>query len=293
MNPARIRATGIPAAVLISQAADWMTRAGVADARLDAEVLMAAAAGVSRAALLAGGVEAGAEVCARFERMVARRVAREPLAYIVGMREFYSLEFSVTPGVLIPRPETESVVDAALEFLRAHPCASVLDIGTGSGAIAVAIAFHAPGARLTAVDISKVSLEIAAANARRHRVDDRIAFFESDCYAGLDRATAPFDLIVSNPPYIAEADLSALAPEVRDFEPKAALTDGADGLEFYRRVARGLDRWLASSGEVILELGIGQADAVEDLMRAAGYGGCVRVRDLAGTERVLRSRRAR
>ena len=254
---------------------------------------MAAAAGVARETLLTGGFEPGAEARARFEQMVGRRVAREPLAYVVGKREFYSLEFSVAPGVLIPRPETESVVDAALDFLRKRPGARVLDIGTGSGAIAVAIAVHAPEARIAALDIAEVSLEIASENARRHRVTDRVAFLASDCYAALDPAAPPFDLIVSNPPYIARQDLSALEPEVRDFEPSLALTDGADGLSFYRRIASGLGRWLDLSGEVILEIGVGQADAVEALMRAAGYGASRRICDLAGIERVLRARHTR
>ncbi len=172
--------------------------------------------------------------------MVARREAREPLAYIVGQREFFSLEFAVSPGVLIPRPETETVVEAALEFMRTSPSAKVLDIGTGSGAIAVAIANNAPVAQIVALDISKVSLEIAAENARRHRCADRIAFVQSDCFSALDGSQLrfdPFDLIVSNPPYIPEDELAALAPEVRDFEPRVALEGGRDGMEFYRRIA--------------------------------------------------------
>jgi release factor glutamine methyltransferase len=287
--PAR-NPTGGTVARLTVEAAERMRRSGVANPRLDAELLLAAAAEVSRETLLTGGFEPDVEVRERFERMVARRAGREPLAYILGKREFYSLEFSVVPGVLIPRPETESVVDAALDFLRSRPDARVLDIGTGSGAIAVAIARHAPGVRVAALDISKVSLEIAAQNARRHGVADRMTLFASDCYAGLGPAVPPFDLIVSNPPYIAEADLLALEPEVRDFEPRTALTGGADGLSFYRRIASGLGRWLDPTGEVILEVGIGQADTVEALMRAAGYGICSRICDLAGIQRVLRAR---
>ena len=205
---------------------------------------------------------------ARFERMVGRRTAREPLAYIVGHREFYSLEFVVRPGVLIPRPETETVVEAALGFVRERPAAKVLDIGTGSGAIAIAMAANAPEAQIVAIDISKVSLEVAGENARRHGCAGRIAFVEAD-YAALDARALPFasfDLIVSNPPYITEAELPALAPEVRDFEPRLALDGGVDGMEFYRKIAAGLARWLAPEGEVILEVGAGQAEAVEAII---------------------------
>ena len=223
--------------------------------------------------------------------MVARRAAREPLAYIVGRREFYSLELAVRPGVLVPRPETETLVEAALDFLRRRPQAAVLDLATGSGAIAIAIAMHAPGARMVASDVSKVSLEVAAENARRHGCADRIALRTGDCWAALEESRAPFDLIVSNPPYVSDQELRTLAPEVRDFEPRVALAGGRDGLEFYRRIAGGLPRWLAGGGEVMLEVGAGQAEAVETMMRGAGCAPRSRVRDLAGVERVVRAQR--
>ncbi len=268
MNPEAIaepHMRGAKRAAAIAAASARLARAGVGSARLDAELLMAAALGVSRAAVDSGGAEVtgaaqiDAAALERFERMVARREAREPLAYIVGRREFFSLEFAVRPGVLIPRPETETVVEAALDFLRGRPNATVLDIGTGSGAIAIAIAKNAPAARIVALDISKVSLEMAADNARRHRCGERITFLEGDCFAALDGDGSPFDLIVSNPPYIAEAELATLAPEIRDFEPRIALEGGRDGMEFYRKIAHGLARWLRAGGEVILEVGAGQA----------------------------------
>ena len=185
-------------------------RAGVESARLDAELLMAAAAGVSRATLFVGDARRSTRrVLERFERMVARREAREPLAYIVGHREFYSLEFEVRPGVLVPRPETETVVEAALGFLRERPDCDVLDIGTGSGAIAIAIAANAPGVRIVAIDISKVSLEIAAENRAAPSMRRRIAFIHGRlCRAGRRRCARAVRLIVSNPPYIAEAELA-------------------------------------------------------------------------------------
>jgi release factor glutamine methyltransferase len=278
-------------ATAIAAASATLARAGVASARLDAELLMAAAAGVSREAVVSGAVRIDAEAMERFERMLVRRKAREPLAYIVGYREFFSLEFAVRPGVLIPRPETETLVETALDFLRNRPCATVLDIGTGSGAVAIAIAANAPSARIVAIDISKVSLEVAAGNARRNRCAGRIALRESDCFAGLEADAPPFDLIVSNPPYIGAREIETLAPEVRDFEPRIALTDGGDGLEFYRRIAAGVSRWLGRGGEVIVEVGAGQAEAVERIMRGAGLAADGRIRDLAGVERVVRARR--
>jgi release factor glutamine methyltransferase len=288
-------AAGRDIAAAIAAASARLARAGVESARLDAESLIAAAAGVSRATLIAGGVEIDAALAERFERMLARREAREPLAYIVGYREFFSLEFVVREGVLIPRPETETVVEAALDFLREHPAARVLDIGTGSGAIAIAIAANAPAARIVALDISKVSLEVAGDNARRHRCADRIACLQGDCFAALeDQAPRfnPFDLIVSNPPYVAEPEFAALTPEVRDFEPRVALDGGSDGMDLYRRIAAGLPRWLAPGGEVILEVGAGQANTVEAMMHSAGCAASARRRDLAGIDRVVRARRA-
>ena len=295
---ARPRLDARESAAALANASTHLACAGVENPRLDAELLMAAAAGISRAAVIAGYPSNDADVMARFERMVGRRSEREPLAYVVGHREFYSLEFVVRPGVLIPRPETEAVVEAALGFLRERPAAKVLDIGTGSGAIAIAIAANAPEAQIVAIDISNVSLEVAGENARRHGCASRIALVEAD-YAALDTRALPFasfDLIVSNPPYITTAELPALAPEVRDFEPRMALDGGVDGMEFYRKIAAGLAQWLAPQGEVILEVGAGRAEAVESIIvdairsRGAGCAARARLRDLAGVERVVRAR---
>jgi release factor glutamine methyltransferase len=294
-SPAECLTARRDVAAAIAGASARLARAGVESARLDAELLMAAAAGVSRAILIAGGTEIDAASLERFELMVARREEREPLAYIVGRREFFSLEFAVRPDVLIPRPETETVVEAALDFLRRRPAATVLDIGTGSGTIAIAIAVNAPRARIVALDISKASLEVAADNARRHGCADRIIFLEGDCFMALEGSAPPFDLfdlIVSNPPYIAEAEFATLAPEVRDFEPRVALEGGRDGMVFYRKIAAGAPRWLAPGGEVMLEVGAGQAEGVEAMMCAARCAAGARKRDLAGIDRVVRARRS-
>lgn len=277
---------------VLHAAAARLASAGIESARLDAEVMMAEAAGLSRAALIAGIVNPGAAALARFEAMVSRRLAHEPLAYIVGRREFFSLDFDLSPAVLIPRPETETVVECALDFLSARPAATVLDLGTGSGAIAVALAVNAPDVRIVATDISQVSLEIAQGNARRHGCAERITFLRGDWYGALDHrwSGAQFDLIVSNPPYVSPDELGMLAPEVRKFEPRGALLSGGDSLTSYRRIAQSLGRWLERKGEVIVEVGSGQAPAVIEILRGAGCARSAVVRDLAGVERVVRSR---
>ncbi|HLI81190.1 MAG TPA: peptide chain release factor N(5)-glutamine methyltransferase [Candidatus Binataceae bacterium] len=271
---------------MLDEAADKLARAGVDTARLDAEVLLAHACGVLRAQLISGAFRIDADAAEKFRRMVERRAAREPIAYIIGRKEFFSLDFEVTPAVLIPRPETEILVDAALKFLttREHPLA--LDIGTGSGAIAIAIAVNAPEVRIIATDISKEALEVARRNAIRHRCEDRIDFVHADLFPDGD---ARFDLIVSNPPYVAEVDLDILQPEIRLHEPRVALVFGEDGLDMYRRITAGCCSRLNPDGEVMVEIGAGQAFSVEALFRRAGFSNIDAIRDLARIERVIRA----
>ena len=263
-----------------------LAAAGVDTARLDAEVLLAHACGLSRAALMAGLI-IEADTADEFRRMIARRAAREPLAYIIGGKEFFSLDLEVTPAVLIPRPETETLVEAALQFLATRHEPHVLDIGTGSGAIAIAIAVNAPEARIKATDISKEALEGARRNAIRHRCEDRVEFIAADLFPD---SHSRFDLIVSNPPYVAEADLDSLEPEIRLHEPRHALVDGSDGLEFYRRIAAESRSRLNPEGAVMVEIGADQAFAVEALFRRAGFSKIEAVRDLSRIDRVIRAR---
>ena len=264
-----------------------LAAAGIDNARLDAEVLLAHACGTSRAALIAGAANANTDTTERFRVMIERRASREPLAYIIGRKEFFSLDFEVTPSVLIPRPETETLVEAALRFLATRPEPRILDIGTGSGAIAIAIAANAPEVRIKATDISKEALEVARRNAIRHRCEDRIEFIAADLFPD---GHSHFDLIVSNPPYVAEADLDILEPEIRLHEPRQALTAGDDGLDFYRRIATDCRSRLNSDGAVMVEIGAGQASAVEALFQRAGFSNIDAVRDLAGIDRVIRAR---
>jgi release factor glutamine methyltransferase len=263
-----------------------LANAGIDTAQLDAEVLLAHACGVARATLLAG-LAVDADAAGKFRQMIARRAAREPLAYIIGCKEFFSLDFEVTPAVLIPRPETETLVEAALKFLATRPRSHVLDIGTGSGAIAIAIAANAPNARIQATDISETSLEVARRNALLHRCETRVNYIAADLFPD---DPSRFDLIVSNPPYIAEAALETLQPEIRLYEPRHALVDGADGLAFYRRIATGSRTRLNPDGAVMVEIGAGQAAGVEALFRRAGFSNIDAIRDLARIERVIRAR---
>ena len=276
----------------IGEAAARLARAGVEGARLDAELMLAEAAGVDRARLYAGIGELDSAARARFAAMVALRARRMPLAYILGRREFYSLEIKVAPGVLIPRPETETLVALALDELAVRPDARVLDLGCGSGAIALALAANAPQVRIVAADIAAAALESAAQNAARLGLAAQIEFVRGDCFTPLDGAgeLGRFDLIVANPPYIADAEIAALAPEVRDFEPRIALAAGADGLDFYRRIAAGMNAHLAPAGAVIVEVGAGQAAAAAAIFRAAGRAAITIARDLAGIERVILAR---
>ncbi len=276
----------------IDRAARRLAASGVESAWLDAELLLAAAAGVTRAEILAGGASLSDEALARFEAMIVRREKREPLAYIVGHKEFYSLEFEVSPSVLIPRPETEIAVAAALETVQRRRDPRVLDIGTGSGAIAIAVAANAHAARVTATDISADALAIAARNAARHRVADRVTFRHADCFDARDDGAplGSFDLIVSNPPYVEDQSLADLQPDVRGYEPRVALGAGSDGLNFFRRIASGARvHFSGGDAELIVEVGAGQAAAVSDIFERAGLRVVSVLNDLAGHPRVVRA----
>ena len=278
--------------LLIDMAARRLASAGVESSRLEAQILMAASAGATREAVITGTGDLSQEILTKFDAMIARRENREPLAYIVGDKEFYSLDFEVSPAVLIPRPETELVVAAALEAIEPMREPRVLDIGTGSGAIAIAIAVNAHAARVTAIDISDDALAVAARNAERHRVASRIAFRRADCF-DVPTGESPlgeFDLIVSNPPYVDDDALAGLEPEIRNYEPRVALAAGPDGLDVFRRIAAGASGHLRSGSELIVEVGAGQAFAVAELFELAGLHVVTVLNDLAGHPRVVRAR---
>jgi len=271
---------------LIIQLAGRLAAAGIDAARGEAWLLLGAATGQSRAALMAGvpvTLSAGQE--ARLEALMRRRLAREPIAYILGEKEFWSLRFEVGPAVLIPRPETETVVEAALAQVadRAAPL-RILDLGTGSGCLLLALLSELPSATGVGTDISAAALAIAARNASALGLAGRSELRQGDWGRAL---APPFDLIVSNPPYVALADWPGLQPDVRDFEPSAALLAGSDGLAAYRALAPDCARLLAPGGRLCLEIGQGQGEAVARILMGEGLQVGERRRDLAGIERCL------
>jgi len=227
---------------------------------------------------------------ARVQALVARRTAREPLQYILGTQEFCGLEFAVTPAVLIPRPETELLVGEVLRRISPAQEATVIDVCTGSGCIAVAVACLRPHTRVIATDISNASLEVARQNARRHGVDDRITWMEGDMLTPLaeKKLDGCVDVVAANPPYIAEADWTDLQPEVRDFEPRRALVAGPRGTECHERLLKDARRYLSAGGVLIMEIGAGQGKGVRQLVETdGGYGPVRLLRDPANIERVV------
>jgi len=275
-------------ALTVAEARLWGERELAPEQRRDVAYLLRAAIGRDAAYVLAHGEEVLTdEVAPRFRAMIARRQAGEPVQYIVGTQEFWGLELQVTPAVLIPRPETEHVVEAVLARVSRDADLRIADVGTGSGAIAIALAKELPRARMVATDISAAALRVAKKNAEQHRVGNRIEFVECDLLPV--QLQNYFDVIASNPPYVAEADRETLAREVRDFEPAQALLAGADGMAVYRRLAPAAKASLRPGGWLVMEMGAGQADTLRRVL--AGWNGVEIKRDLAGIERVISARR--
>jgi release factor glutamine methyltransferase len=273
----------------VAEIAERLAAAGVENARGEAWLLLAAETGLERATLAAGAAPAlSAEQEAALEALVRRRQGREPIAYILGAKEFWSLRFEVDPAVLIPRPETETVVEAVLKQIGETTAAlRILDLGTGSGCLLLALLSELPCATGLGVDDSRAALTVAKRNAERLGLAARAEFRQARWGAGLRER---FDLIVSNPPYVAEAEWDRLQPEIRRFEPKAALVAGPDGLRSYRALAPDCARLLAAHGLCALEIGCGQGDAVAELLKRHGLHVIARHRDLAGIERCLLAR---
>jgi len=262
-----------------------LANAGVGTPRLDAELLLAHACGWTRARLLAALREpVPSSAVGVFAAAIDRRLAREPLAYIVGRQEFWSLDFEVTPAVLIPRPETELLVECGLSWLASTSRLRIADVGTGSGCIAIALAREMKSASVWATDLSTEALAVARRNAQRLGVADRICFGAGDLLAPIADG-APFDLICSNPPYVASADAHSLEPELLH-EPGFALFAGDDGLAVIRRLLVESPAYLALDGALVMEIGFGQAAAVRGLAQAAGFARVDVRGDYAGIPRV-------
>jgi release factor glutamine methyltransferase len=273
--------------------------AGIDSARLDAELLLGCALGASREELiLAAAKNVSVAESYRYEDLLVRRLNREPLAYITGRQEFWSLDFLVSGDVLVPRPETEMLVEFALSHLAEannNELPRILELGTGSGAIAVALATELPQAQIVATEISPAALAIARRNASRNGVSDAIRFLEGDLFSALaEDLQNYFDLIISNPPYIPRDQISKLDAEVSRWEPRAALDGGVDGLDFYRRIAEQAPGYLRQRGAVAVEIGAAMGAVVSALFRnRAAYGNTQVHQDYSGRDRVVLARAGR
>lgn len=259
---------------------EQLKKAGIAEAALDAKYLLMEVASLSSTALFFGArEELGEEIIAAYRTALARRIAREPLQYIMGTQEFMGLSFLVSPAVLIPRQDTELLVEAAMPFCRG---ARVLDLCTGSGCILLSLAKLGNIREAVGADLSREALEIAKLNANRLNLNAE--FIQSDLWENI---SGNFDVIVSNPPYIPTEEIGGLMPEVRDFEPHMALDGGADGLYFYRKIVVGAGERLYLGGRIFLEIGYDQAEEVMLLLKENGFGEIAVKKDYAGLDRVV------
>jgi release factor glutamine methyltransferase len=287
---------------LLNWGDQYLNEKGFENSRLNAERLLGHTLNLNRVDLYLNYERPlTAEDLERFKGLLKRRLQHEPLQYILGETEFFSLRFRVNPGVLIPRPETEILVDKVLSEcgrkFEAGSTITILDIGTGSGCIAVALAKHLSNACLTAIDVSDAALTTAAENALMNEVADQIDFRKIDFYFReadrdptknlLDEFKNRFDVIVSNPPYISDAEFPNLPAEVREFEPRAALKNGADGMNFYRQIAATAHKILNPGGLVAVEVGLAQAQFVAEFFRKNGLSQIQVVADLSGIDRVV------
>jgi len=281
---------------LLSWTSDHFASFGIEHPRVDAEILLAHTLGLRRIDLYVQyDKPLLRQELARFRESIQRRVQREPVAYIIGEKEFWSLELKVTPAVLIPRPETECVVETALAVIAEDAGAGVrkiLELGTGSGAVILALAAERPGDILCATDQSEEVLSIARENAERHGVLQRVSFFRGDWFAPIDRQADGFDLILSNPPYIRRNDIPDLQPEIFCFEPNTALDGGPSGIESLGHIITAAPPYLRPNGHLLLEIGHDQRTALERVIEKTGsYQEAVFIKDYSGQDRVLRIRK--
>lgn len=282
---------------ILKLSTDYLEKKGIDNARLNAELLLGYVLKFTRVQLYlnferpltTGELE-------QYRQLLRRRAAHEPIQYILGETEFYSLKFNVNRYTLIPRPETELLVERVIELCRerygAEKTISIFDVGTGCGNIAIALAKHLPNSRLIAIDIQPEAIKIAEQNALAHEVSDRIRFVQLDIFSDAERVTDLFDVIVSNPPYISRNEFDQLPKEVRDFEPYIALDGGTNGLDFYRRIAQIAPLLLSPVGFIALEIGALQFDTVRELFDGTNIFRSVElVRDLNGLPRIVLAKR--
>ncbi len=276
---------------LLTRGTAALEAAGIRPARAEAEWLLAGLLGVDRFALyLDPARRLATPIVSRYLDHIERRAAHEPLQYLVGWEDFHGLRLAVTPDVLVPRPETEGLVTWALEVLADRPEPVVLDLGTGSGAIACAIAQAAPRAEVLAVELSGGALAVASRNVRTLGLTDRVRLLAGDLFAPLGSIPGSLDLVVANPPYLPSAVISSLPPEVSRHEPRVALDGGPDGLAVIRRIVAGAPAVLRPGGMLLMEIGEEQAGPVASLMAAEGFSGMRARRDLNRVERYIGGR---
>jgi release factor glutamine methyltransferase len=269
-----------------------LAKAGVPEPSLDAELLLRHVLQWDRAAVLTREAqELTTDQEARFFSLVAERESRRPLQHLAGTQAFYGRDFLVTPDVLIPRPETEVLVETALEFLSDQAAPVIVDVGTGTGCIALTLAAEIPSADVHAVDISNAALDVARTNARRLGLEGRVTFHQGDLLAPVADLAGSVHLVVSNPPYVHPSDIPGLAPEVRDHEPRQALVPVPDAAGLYRRLAAGAYPLLRPGGALLVEIGWGQADEVTAITEAEGLRVERLIPDLQGIPRVVVARR--
>lgn len=295
-NPCTFWGEAMTVLQALSWATDYLKKEGIAHPRLNAELLLARSMHLSREELFIRLRDPLAEEKQKtLEDLVRRRSLGEPLQYILGRQEFWSIDLKVDSRVLIPRPETEHLVEEALSVLAEIPSKnfpSVLELGTGSGAVAIALAKEVAHVFLVATDLSWDALAVAKENAKRAGVWRSIQFLQGDLL-GPFRSIKAFDLILSNPPYLSDSERRDLSREVKDHEPAIALSGGRDGLDFYRAILPRVPSYLKRDGWLLLEVGIRQADRVSEMIEAVGqFRTPVRVKDLSGIERVVKAQRS-
>jgi release factor glutamine methyltransferase len=267
---------------------DDLAARGVGSPRLDAELIVALALQLDRVKLyLDLERPLSPPELAAIRALVARRRKREPMAYLRGRREFYGRDMIVSPAVLVPRPETETLVERALALLSPDTAARVLDLCTGSGCIGVTLLAERPKIEATLTDLSPDALTVAGQNAEKHAVAPRAHLRAGDLFGALEAGEPPFDLVVANPPYLAERERSEIEPDVRDFEPRVALFADDEGLAVVKRLAREVSSWLVPGGRVLVEIGAGQGAAARGIFESAGLGDVVVHADLGGRDRVV------
>lgn len=276
---------------LLDWTAKFLAEKGAETPRLDAEVLLAHVCQCRRIELYVRHDETASEPArTQYRELIRRRIEGCPVAYLVGRKEFFSLELEVSSATLIPRPDTETLVTTCLEFLKDLAAPTILDVGTGSGNVAIALARRLPSARLHAIDVSPEALAVARRNAAKHGVEDRITFMHSDLFAALD-PDAHFHAIVSNPPYVAREDLPRLPFGVRQYEPMLALDGGPGGYEVIKRLVAKAPRHLDVGGCLIVEIGTAQESPVRALMTEAGFEVAPTIYDYSRHPRVVKGRR--